>query len=443
MLARSIPKTVGIAVILSIVCHRERSRLDTERLNKGERFKAAFPPYLPAVSFCDGSDTPKWSFKWKPDVVVGDAEENYKLACEYRELENGTKWLKFLQLAADQGHGQAQFELGIFFYNNKLMQEAVKYFQLAADQGYVGGQFGMGMCYERGDGIKRNIDEADRYMTLAADQEYPDALVYLGNKHTEKMGADRKGKDAKLAAEYFIRAADQGHPHALTAAGYHLDRGIGVEVDHARAAAYNRKAADQGSPLAQCLLALMCIDGRGVKRNMREGARLLRLSADQGFLEAQYILADYYHKGSFGKDRAEQNAQALHYFKLAADQGHRLSALNVGVRYLNEQNFDEALHYLYFASRNGELAAEAWIGHCHVVGAGVKPDAEEGLRLIQEAADKGCIVACQMLADLYTKGAPGVLPSAELAQKYNEKLVLLEMKDEHTSAKNLWTLYKW
>ena len=59
--------------------------------------------------------------------------------------------VKYYQLAADQGHGNAQCKLGICYENGhgvtKGLHQAVKYYQLAADQGYADAQSNMGDCY--------------------------------------------------------------------------------------------------------------------------------------------------------------------------------------------------------------------------------------------------------------------------------------------------------
>ena len=77
-----------------------------------------------------------------------------------------------------------------------------------------------------------------------------------------------------------------------------------------------RAAAD--SPEAQYLLGECYIKGKGVKADPAEAVKWYRLAADQGLDEAQYNLGVAYLEGSgVEKDRVE----AAKWFRMAADQG--------------------------------------------------------------------------------------------------------------------------
>ncbi len=63
-------------------------------------------------------------------------------------------------------------------------------------------------------------------------------------------------------------------------------------------------------------------DGRGVAQDDAEAVLLYRLAADQGHAEAQYNLGVMYDDG---RDVAQDDAEAVRLYRLAADQGYDLA----------------------------------------------------------------------------------------------------------------------
>jgi hypothetical protein len=86
----------------------------------------------------------------------------------------GKGMLGVYRLAAEQGHAEAQFNLGFCFANGKGVAqdeaEAVRYFRLAAEQGYADAQFNLGCCFANGKGVAQDEAEAVRFYRLAAAQ---------------------------------------------------------------------------------------------------------------------------------------------------------------------------------------------------------------------------------------------------------------------------------
>ena len=56
-------------------------------------------------------------------------------------------WMKWYRMAADQGHAQAQFNLGVMYKNGQgVVQDysaAMKWWRMAADQGHAMAQFNL------------------------------------------------------------------------------------------------------------------------------------------------------------------------------------------------------------------------------------------------------------------------------------------------------------
>ncbi len=81
---------------------------------------------------------------------------------------------KWYRKAAEQGVGEAQFNLGGCYYKGQGVEqdykEAVKWFSKAADQGVAEAQHSLGICYENGHGVAQDMAEAEKWFRKAEEQ---------------------------------------------------------------------------------------------------------------------------------------------------------------------------------------------------------------------------------------------------------------------------------
>ncbi|KAF9171612.1 hypothetical protein BGX21_007149 [Mortierella sp. AD011] len=75
-------------------------------------------------------------------------------------------------------------------------------------------------------------------------------------------------QDFRLAAEYFLKAASQGHADAQHKLGLMYDRGQGVSQDYSKAAEWYQRAADQGHHDSQNNLGFLYESGLGVPMDL-------------------------------------------------------------------------------------------------------------------------------------------------------------------------------
>lgn len=456
MLVRFAPRIVGVTALNAVVSHSRQQRSLPDK-------KSELVPLwwtnrkLPSslVSYCDSDMGFKVRFKWRPDVTVGDAEANYKVALQYFDAKhpnhNVNKGFDALKLAADQGHIIAQFELASIYYNTKHFKDAATYFKLAADQGHSKSQHIIGTMYFNGDGVKRDKTEAERYYQLAAVQGEPNALHNLGLSRLQEALESKDDSVMQLAADYIIRAADMGHKIAQNDAGGCYVRGTGVAVDKQKALAYFKQSAEQGWLSAQYNVGSMFYHGDGVPQDLDEALRHYKMAADKGYLFAQFWAADALEQ--LAARAGVKSTEAVHYFKLAADQGHRYSAYKVaGYKLMHDSegnivDMDEGLRYLYFALGHGEPAAQPLLAFCHWHGVGMEKDRAEGLRILLEAAEHGNSMAYKLLAHFYQSGEEGVPQSAEETQKYSDLIAAQQKQGTYmyvnAQEPTFWKLYKW
>lgn len=99
--------------------------------------------------------------------------------------------------AAESGSADGQARLAWILDQSEQNEDAVKWYQTAADQDHAGGQYGLGEMYAKGEGVE---------------------------------------KDESVAAEYFIRAADNGHEQAQRVLINAYNKGLfGLQVDTVKA----------------------------------------------------------------------------------------------------------------------------------------------------------------------------------------------------------------
>ena len=168
--------------------------------------------------------------------------------------------------------------------------EAARLYRLAAEQGHADAQYNLGCLFKNGQGVAQDDVEAMRWYRLAAEQGLAKAQVLLGLGFNYGRGVKQ---DYVEAARWFRLAAEQGNAHAQYLLGVKLSKGQGVKQDYVEAARWFRLAAEQGNVHAQFELGEMLLYGIGVIRDRAAAVRFYRLAAAQGDKEAQSRIALY------------------------------------------------------------------------------------------------------------------------------------------------------
>ena len=98
--------------------------------------------------------------------------------------------------------------------------------------------------------------------------------------------------------------------------------------------------------------------GQGVPQNHAEAVKWYRLAADQGNADAQYNLGVMYYTG---QGVPQDHVQAVKWFRLAADQGLASAQFFLGLMYAKgegvPQNYVQAHMWLNLAGAGGDTLA--------------------------------------------------------------------------------------
>ena len=120
-------------------------------------------------------------------------------------------------------------------------------------------------------------------------------------------------------------------------------------------------------------------------------------AADTPSSHAEKTAEEYNRKGDdyyYGRNGVPQDyAQAVIYFRLAADQGYAEAQNNLGICYYNgwgvPQDYAQAVRYYRLAADQGSAKAQCNLGFCYANGQGVPQNREEAIRLYRLSAAQG------------------------------------------------------
>ena len=249
--------------------------------------------YELGMRYVQGEGTPKdyeagndW---FRKAAAQGNTDAQYDLGYGFenglgvkRDLAEAAIWY---QRAGEKGHVLAQNQLGmICAFSRKDYAEAEQWFRRAAEQGNALAENSLGALYLQGLGVKQDKNEAFKWFQQSAQNGCAEGQ----NSYAVLLYAQ---KNFAAAAEWFRRAADQGHAGAEYALGQFSEKGLGRPPDLAEAVLWYTRSARQGYARAQLSLGKMYRQGRGVKTDNVEAYKWLKLAQLQGVQEAENEVA--------------------------------------------------------------------------------------------------------------------------------------------------------
>lgn len=293
------------------------------------------------------------------------------------EPNDAAKWLKWLMLAAEQGHEAAlefiQTSQNLSENNPEMMEQAIEAARFGAEQGRVQSQFILGLFYQDGKGVEKDEKEAVKWFRLAAEQGHLDAQVQLARAYELGRGVR---KDLKESLKWFRLAAGQGDKDLQYRLGRAYARGDYVSQDSKEAAKWFRLAAEQGHAKSQQVLAVMYLSGEGVPQDSKEAIKWFRKTAAQ-HPDSQKQVAQFYAEVT----------------NLATEEGEAAAQNFLGAMYyLGEKvphDYKEAVKWFHLAAEQGNSDAQYNLATAYQTGEGVFQDKQEAYIWFSLAALSG------------------------------------------------------
>ena len=219
---------------------------------------------------------------------------------------------------AEKGNPEAQYYLGLHCEVENNMVEAAEWYRKAADQNDLDAQYKLGVCYEKGEGVGKDLKEAAKWYRKAAEKGIVEAQIALGACYENGRGLP---PNCKEAVNWYRKAADRKNPEAQYRLGSCFENRKEVRSED-KAAIWYRRAAENGHAGAQYKIAQFYETGKGVEKNMNEAISWYSKSAEQGNLDAQLRLGNYYSKAD-SKGTSLDMATAIRWYAKAAEQGYQ------------------------------------------------------------------------------------------------------------------------
>jgi TPR repeat protein len=319
-----------------------------------------------------------------------------------------------LEASARGGDPVAQRKLGVCYLKGdgvqKDVEEGIKWIRMAAQQDEVVAQRIMGNRYLRGIGVQKDLSEALKWIRSAADKGDSIAQNLLGNCLGTGEGIT---KDLEQAAEWFEKSARRGNIPSLVALGRLYLYGQGVVEDHDIAFKLLTRAADRGDLAGYHFLGLLWEMESGMKA-LETAMGHFNHAASNGYLRSQVYLAKYHSQ--CGRDET-----AAQWYTKAAEQGHPESQYTLGCLYRKGSGVpkDETQSMFWYqkAAGNGDPSAQNTLAICYDLGKGLEADVTQAMYWYQKAADQGNSQALITLAEKYHAG-DGVEQNFGLAMNY-------------------------
>lgn len=206
---------------------------------KKDRYKT-IGEFVEALKNGDDQATPKANADNEATRLVESTESEAGRKVESNECKSHKPSLQELAEARD---AKAQYDLAKSFGENEDYGNAVKWYRKAAEQGHADAQYQLGECYRYGWGVKENKGLAAKWYGRAAEQEHADAQYQLGECYLFGEGLN---ENEESAVKWYAIAAEKGHADAQYQLGECYRYGWGVEKNLALAQEWHEKAKEQG-----------------------------------------------------------------------------------------------------------------------------------------------------------------------------------------------------
>lgn len=364
------------------------ARKDTPRAKKILRRLPAAAAILVAVGVVGSAGWVKWEEKRERERAVERMREQL---AQQRAADRRPEPLAEAEWQAAIGNSDALLTLAEFHEQglHGLKADPAQAYSLrleAAEAGHVPAMTLVGRALLRGEGVGKNVPEAQRWLERAAAARVGEAAHLLGDLFF--FGTDAP-QDYKASFRWYARAFELGYPAARGQLAYHHECGLGTKRNFTSAFALYRVLADRGDGWAANKLGYLLATGQGVERDEKAAARWYRIGANRGDATAQMNLACVLKDG-LGVER--NDAEALAWLEKAVAQDEpTASALYADLQWRGDgvkQDRAAALERAEALAARGSAVARSLLGR-FLVASGPRQDLARARVLFDEGAAAG------------------------------------------------------
>ncbi|WP_444641242.1 SEL1-like repeat protein [Caproiciproducens sp. R1] len=244
---------------------------------------------------------------------------------------------EFIEQDKQQPDADTEFRVANMYLKGLGMEanpeEGLKWLEICCEKKNARAQYQLAGMYQKGDGVPQDEIKAQSLYNealagfLEQEKETPAAYVEYQIASMYKHGNGTE-QDNYAAFQWYVEAAEKGHPHAAycTARAYY--EGAGTEQSYPDAVKWYQKAAKSGDAYAMYELGKMYRDGIGVESNKEKAYQHFLAAAKLGHEFAQFAAAKALLSGA----GVEKNIQgAVDWFRECAEKENPFAAYQLGV----------------------------------------------------------------------------------------------------------------
>ena len=316
------------------------------------------------------------------EIVNIDKFKNvYTIEQKLKEMEDNDSYLDM-----------PEYKNGVLAYNAKDYSKANDWFHKAAEKGNSQAMYIIGLLYFNGEGV---------------DQNY--TVAYNWSK----------------------KAADKGVAGAMNSIGVCYVNGYGVPVNITEAINWYKKAAKKGEEIALGNLGYLYKNGTGVPKNISESIFWFTKACKKGNSDACFQIGFLYHDGVEVKQDFQE---ARNWYNKSIRIDNNLNALkNLGWMYENgqgeQQNISKASDCYKKATEKNDSRSMYLLGKIYTEWTfnGVH-EADEAIKYLTMAADRGEIDAMELLVNIYSQGWSNVKKDRHMAKEWTTRIQAAKAK---------------
>ena len=282
---------------------------------------------------------------------------------------------KFLKEAADLGHADALFFLGMNAVESGDLEQARAYINSAIELGNMAGKY-----------ILAEISEQE----------------YLGD--TEEL--------YKAGFKALKEKVEQGNLHYSNVLGYAYRFGIGTEENIKQAIKVFTPSAEQGNAMSLGHLSELYLE----QDKIEKAKPLMLKAAEKNNDVAQYNLGySIYEAGS---------EESLYWLNKAAENNN-LQAIMYLASYYHNQDINKAIYYYQKAAKLNDSQAMLELSYLYENGEGVEKDDKKAVELLEKAFQLQNLEAMNELSIRYLEGR-GVERNYAMAEALFNNIIALD-----------------
>lgn len=292
--------------------------------------------------------------------------------------------------AAEYGDASAQFNLGLCYEKGngviKDMNKAVQWYQKSAAQGHAPAQCILGKCYENGNGVEQDYRKAFEWYTKAAEQGHAPAQFYLGLCYENGNGVIAELGNTNLSSELNNAKADleriQKEIKGCENKMIHMEKICREYGHHMYSGKEEKKKIEELKPQVEPAKERVKKAQNNLLYAAQKAIDWYNNAAEKKYAEALYYLGVCYENG---KGLHKDSNKAFELYTQAAEQGYADAQYKLGMAYENDDDIKDlslAAKWFTKAAEQGHNEAKHELGMFYFYGKGVKKDEKKAKELL-------------------------------------------------------------